>query len=440
MSGSASHEQRLPPKVLPLLYFGFAHLALITALGMVVLFPGRLAGFYYQPETLAVVHLITLGWISSSILGAIYLIGPIALRTRFPARWPDYLAFVLVVVGTVGMAGHFWIDSYSGMVWSAGTLLLGLLQVTGRVALGLWDAGIPAAVKAHIVLAFVNLLLAGSVGALIGVEKQMVHVLPGYLLGTVYGHAHLAALGWATMMVMGTGYRLFPMVLPASMPGGRRLWLTAVILEVGVLGLLLTLPFRTRWSEPFALLGVVAVVLFLERVAWMRRHPKKSPRDLPMPDYGSLQAVTALVWLALAAVLGGVLTLGPPGAWRVPVAGLYGVVGLVGFLAQIVIGMEARLLPMFAWMHAWVGSGFEEAPPSPHGLAWRPLQAVTWLTWLVGVPLLGVGLALARPTPLAAGAAALLVGLLGAGINAVRVVRHAFAVGAESRGKAPVSA
>lgn len=426
MSGSVPHAERLPPRVLPLLYFGFAHLALLAALVALLLEPARLSGFYYQPRTLAVVHLITLGWISSSILGAVYLIAPIALRARLPARWPDYLAFVLFVVGTVGMAGHFWIDSYSGMVWSAGTLLLGVLQVTGRVALGLLDAGIPGAVKAHIVLAFLNLLLAGAIGTLIGVEKQMVHVLPGYLLNTVYGHAHLAALGWATMMVMGTGYRLFPMVLPAAMPGGRRLWLTVVSMEVGVLGLLCTLPFRSRWSEPFALLAVASMVLFLERVAWMRRHPRKAPEELGRPDFGALQAMTALGWLVLAVVLGGALALGPPGAWRVPAAGLYGVAGLVGFLAQIVVGMEARLLPMFAWMHAYVGSGFEEAPPSPHGMAWRPLQAVSWSTWLLGVPLLAAGLVLASPVSLVAGAAALAVGVVASGINAIRVVRHAF--------------
>jgi len=242
----------------------------------------------------------------------------------------------------------------------------------------------------------------------------------------VYGHAHLAALGWATMMVMGTGYRLLPMVLPAAMPGGRRLWATAVVMELGVVGLLLTLPFRSRWAEPFALLIVLAVLLFLERVVWMRRNPRKAPKDLPTPDFGALQAMTAMVWLALAAVLGGVLALGPPGAWRVPTAAVYGVAGLVGFLAQIVLGMEARLLPMFAWMHAYVGSDFEETPPSPHGMSWRPLQAVTWSTWLVAVPALAAGLALASPLPLAAGAAALLVGLVGAGINAVRVTRHAF--------------
>jgi len=93
-------------------------------------------------------------------------------------------------------------------------------------------APIQGGVKLHLILAFANLLGAGVLGMLIGLEKQQIHVLPGYLLHTVYAHAHLAALGWATMMVMGTAYRLFPMVLPAAMPKTSQTWASAVLVEL----------------------------------------------------------------------------------------------------------------------------------------------------------------------------------------------------------------
>ena len=47
--------------------------------------------------------MITVGWITASILRSRHIIGPIALRTWIPATWLDYTAFVLVLAGIVGM-------------------------------------------------------------------------------------------------------------------------------------------------------------------------------------------------------------------------------------------------------------------------------------------------------------------------------------------------
>ena len=222
-----ARRDRLPPRNLTLAYLAFAYLCLGAAFLILVATPQSVGRFFYHPRMLAVVHLVTLGWISSSILGSFHLIGPIALRTVLRPGWAAYVACALVLIGVVGLVSHFWIDWYSGMVWSAGTLLASLAHVAVRTTAAVVRAPIQGGVKLHIILAFANLLGAGVLGMLIGLEKQQIHVLPGYLLHTVYAHAHLAALGWATMMVMGTAYRLFPMVLPSAKPKKSRTWASA---------------------------------------------------------------------------------------------------------------------------------------------------------------------------------------------------------------------
>jgi hypothetical protein len=47
--------------------------------------------------------LVTLGWITASILGFLDVTGPIALRVVGPATWFDYGAFALVLVGTYAL-------------------------------------------------------------------------------------------------------------------------------------------------------------------------------------------------------------------------------------------------------------------------------------------------------------------------------------------------
>lgn len=417
-------EKRLPPRWLPLLYFGFAHLCLAVAFAAVALDPHGVAGFFYHPRMVAVVHLVTLGWITSSILGAIYMIGPMALRMPMPACAADRGAFGLFALGVVGMVGHFWIAEASGMAWSAGVVILALLHVALRVLRALPAAPIQRAVKLHFALGFLNLLAAALAGLLLGLDKVF-HFLPGYVLANVTAHAHLAALGWALMIVMGAGYRLLPMLLPAAMPDRKSLWASALLLEAGLLGLSTGLVARRAWAGIFALLVVAGIAAFLREVLWMLRNPRPAPKGLQRPDLGILHVAQALLCLLLAAVLGMVLIFSPPGTWKIAATLVYGVLGLVGFLAQMVIGVNARLLPLFSWLTAYAGEGFRAVPPSPHVLPYRALQKWTLGLWSLGVPLLAAGLALDRMMWLTAAGWALLAAVVLDGIGAVRVVRSA---------------
>src|SRR4051812_40114378 len=64
---------QLPPRVLPVLYFATAHAALALAAAAVALDPRGVSGFFYHARMLGIVHLVTLGWITCSILGSLYI-------------------------------------------------------------------------------------------------------------------------------------------------------------------------------------------------------------------------------------------------------------------------------------------------------------------------------------------------------------------------------
>jgi hypothetical protein len=426
MNGPAQPASaQLPPRLLPVLYFTAAHAALTLAFAAVALDPRGVAGFFYHSRMLAIVHLVTLGWITTSILGALYLAGPIALRTSMPARRVDYVAFALVIVGIAGMVAHFWLDRPSGMAWSASTVALGVLIVGVRVVRRQWAAPMPVAVRAHVALAFVNVLGAATMGVLIGFDK-VYHFLGGFVLSNVFAHAHAAAIGWASMMVVGVGYRLLPMVLPSDVPAGMRLWTSVLLLETGVAGLFVSLLLRARAVPLFALTIVAGFAAFLWQVVWMLRRRRRPPPGLRLPDPAVLHAGAAFTSLAIACVLGVWLAIAPASPATLRVAMAYGVFGLVGFLAQIIVGMEGRLLPLFAWYWAYFNSGFKGPVPSPHDMAWRGGQELVFALWLGGVPALAIGLAFDAVPFVRGGAWSLLAAsMLDAG-NAARILRHAF--------------
>jgi hypothetical protein len=415
----------LPPRLLPLLYFGLAHAALLLAFLAVARDPRSVAGFFYHPRMLGIVHLVTLGWITSSILGALFIVAPMALRLALPARWPDYLAFVLLAIGIIGMVGHFWIQEYGGMAWSAGTAGSGILLAGARTIPLLRSGRVESAVRAHIVLAFVNIAGAATMGVLLGIQK--VHpFLPGYTLDNVYAHAHLAAIGWATMMVVGVAYRLLPMVLPAEMPRGRRLWATAWLLEIGVAGLFVALLLRTAAVAVFAVIVVAGIAVFLSTVARMVAHPRPRPPAIRTPDPAILHAGAAMLSLLIACALGLWLAVSPVSAWTPAIATVYGVFGLVGFLAQMIVGMEGRLLPVFSWYWAFANSGYKGPVPAPHEMPWRPAQLVVVALWWFGVPSLAWGLAAGSIGWLRLAAWTLTAATAFDTVQAGYIVRHAY--------------
>ena len=402
---------RLPSRTLPLLYFSAAHLALGLAAFLVAWSPRAAAGFFYHSRMVAIVHLVTLGWITNSILGSIYIVGPATLGVSLPARRADYVAFSAVTIGIVGMVAHFWIQELSGMAWSAATATSGILFVVARLCGGLRAAPIPGGVKLHIGLAAANLVLAATAGVLLGLDKVH-HFLPGFVLANVFAHAHLAAVGWAVMMVVGVGYRLLPMVIPAKAPTGPAVYASAILMEIGVLILVAALIAQSSWAVVGAVLIVAGFACFAARVFAMVRHRSKKPAGAPAVDFAVLHAAAAGISFVAACAIGLYLVCAQASELSLRLAIAYGVFGLVGFLAQMVVGMQAKLVPLLAWYLALADSGFKGPVVPPHAMPIRSLQQIIFTAWAVAVPSIAVGFALNAIPLLSAGAWTLLAGVI----------------------------
>lgn len=370
---------------------------MLLAAAVVAVDPGSVTGYFYHPFMIGVVHLVTLGWISSSILGAIFIVGPLALRMPMPVGRLDYWSFAFYAIGVSGVVSHFWIEQYSGMAYSAAMVVLAVGQVAWRVIRQLYLSPIPVGVRLHVALACINFFAAGTLGVLIGTDRE-VDVMPGSTIANVFAHAHLAGLGWATLMVVGVGYRLLPMVLPSAMPVGLRVVASVTLMQLGVVGIVTTLLVSGQTGIGWALLTVAGLGSFFASVVWMRRHPRPAPPERPKPDWGVLHALQALIYLLVAAAVGLFLVAAPTTTWSTRLEMFYGTVALVGFLSQIVVGLEHRILPLFEWHTRFKASGFADQPPSPHTMGSQRIRATVFYLWTVGVPLLAVGFVLEDTT------------------------------------------
>ena len=412
-----------PSSNLPLADFTFAHVCLASALIALAISPSLPGPFFYHPRMIALVHLLTLGWITGSILGALYLVAPLALGTPLPVYRRDWIGFAAFAGGVAGMVSHFWLGRYDGMAWSAVLVLVPVAHLGIRACRGLEQAPVPWAVALHVRLAFFNILAAGTLGIVIGLDRTRGFLGLSPVAATVT-HAHVAALGLGVMMVIGLSYRLMPMMLPAAMPAGRSLAASAVLIEAGLA--LFVASLFTGWPVVPAGALLVAAGLSAFGVRMLQTALRRVPRPpaLPRRDWSVWQVHAAFIWLAVAAVLG--LILSRRGiAGHAGLAWFYGTAGLVGFLAQVVAGVHGRLLPYYAWYRAMTAAGGVRPRCSAHSLVSPRLARATFFAWTAGVPSLAAGLALTAPWLIRLGALALLGGLILGGIHLAFIFRGA---------------
>jgi hypothetical protein len=212
-------------------------------------------------------------------------------------------------------------------------------------------------------------------------------------------------------MVIGMAYRLLPMMLPAAMPPGRTLYASAIAIEAGLAILFAALLAGAAWLPLGALMIAGGIAIFLLNVRRILRARKPRPPALPRRDWSIWQTQAAMAWLLVAAACGLALSLTDDGTWRLQIAWLYGTSGLVGFLAQMVAGVQGRLVPWHVWYRDQARLAGATPLVAANALPSATHARTTFVAWAIGVPALAAGLATTDERFVRAGALALLAGV-----------------------------
>lgn len=428
MKPSQKEPPGLPPLWPSLLYLAFAVVCFGLALMGTIRYSQDLAGFYYSPHILALTHLVTLGWITGNIFGTLYLLAPMSLGVSLPFGKGDHFMFGLFVIGVLGMVSHFWISQDAGMAWSAGCVYATLLFFAAKLWHALRRFRAPGYVLFHVGSAFTNLLVAGGWGLTVAINKThgFLRTSPS---ANILAHAHMAAIGWATMLVFGMAYRLLPMFVPGEPARGRLPWISGLLLEAGVLGLFVALLAQSAWSLEAGAAICAGVVLFLvSAVRTLRKRKPSPPPEPPRPDFGLLHALFAFSCLTAAAAAGLALTHLPQTESTLQLALAYAFVGLVGFLGQIVIAMKPKIFSILTWYYAFTKQGGTSAPkiPRPVDMPIRTFQIFTFALWFAGIPLVVGGILFQSHMPIAVGAVLLLCSIVISTLHEIVILKLIF--------------
>lgn len=368
-------------------HFAAATIYLLAgAAGLVWVAPDLAAGAFLGPRVAGVTHLVTLGWLTTMVFGALCQLLPVALGA--PIRWPRvadagfWLYAPGVGVFAVGVA------TADGRVRLGGLVLVttGLLAILANLAASLARGTTRDETRLGLVLSlgFLVLTLGFGIALVHNLETGFAAAARTRLLAA---HLHLAAAGWILMTIVGVSHRLLPMFFLAHGADTRGTRPALALLAAGVstlaVGLLLGRP-GASWAGAALLAGGVLAFLWQVRAF----HRARVRRRL---DAGLRFAVVALAFLAAAIPLGSAALLAGANRPRLPTA--YVALGVLGGLVLYVVGFAYKIVPLLAWTGRYRGRMGREPVPTVAQLYSSRLADVQLGLMAAGVVVLVAGVA-----------------------------------------------
>lgn len=419
--GSGAGERdaaRAPPFRIPGQHFAAA-LAFFVSGAIVLTWraPALAAGAFTDRWLVAGVHLLTLGWISTSIMGALYQLLPVALGASIRWRWLTHLTF------------YAWTAAVVAFVAGLGAGV-GALTLTGGGLLGaailLFTANLWASLRRARRRSLTWWCVAGASGALVGawVLGLLLAVnLSSDLLGesrmaVLAVHLHLAAGGWVLLTMIGVAHRLLPMFLLSHGAGDGPGKVGAGLVGAGTAGLLLSehlLPVGVL-RPALALLAAGATAFLVQAFLHYRR------RRRPRLDPGMRLVAAGLVFLGLAVTAGTASLVSAPTDVRLLVA--YGVLLIPGGLGLFVAGHYYKIVPFLTWFHRFGPVAAERDVPKVEELFDHRLAHGAAALLVGGVGLMALGAFFGRPTTTGVGGAAFGLGAATQSLQMVGVARR----------------
>ncbi len=338
------HFDRMPRLWVPLRAFLVAPF-LGSAGGLLLVFAGDAAfSSRWVPSLLAATHLVTLGFITLVMLGAIVQVLPVVTGVSVPSSdWVAPASQLGVAAGVVAMA--WGLSTGLPDITRFGTILLG-------GGLGLF---IPAALAAAWKTRRnpTGRAMGLSVLSLLAVAGLGVYLLAGHAgwvplrrdLTDI--HAAWALGGWVGLLVMGVSYQVVPL-FQVTPPYPRIV--QEYLPTVGFVALIAwTLGRLNRWPI-VANVGIVGVALTLGAYAvvtlWLQTRRRRKIRDITTDAWRTGMGSLALAGLITIAAVAGLVDLAEP-----KLALSFGIVLVIGFAVSVVQGMLYKIVPFLSWLH-----------------------------------------------------------------------------------------
>lgn len=415
MQMSPLASRQTPDVHLPLRHLMVGAGALLLAAVLLVATAPAVLADPFTTRGLALTHVLTLGWITLTIMGATYQLLPVVLGAPIWSERIAHAAFWLFVPGVLALVVGFWVFWPPLLVAGGALVVGGLAGYAYNVIRTLARAPVRGLPGPYFAAATTFLAAVGLYGLTLACDILHPFLSQGPV-SHIAVHVLLGVLGWITLLAMGVAYKLVPMFALAHGRGAG--WGRAVLGLVGgglllVLAVLTVDPTRPA-VEAAGVVPLAGILLFVvDQGLYLRARGRRLDLSLRF-------TVAALAYLAAAALM---TWMDVAGWLPVPPAVLVEL-ALLGWAGCLINGQLYKIVPFLVWYDRYAHvAGTAPVPLLREMYDARSGEANLW-TVAAAPALLALGAATARPGLAEAGAVALLAGAALLLTNLVRVVRR----------------
>jgi hypothetical protein len=362
------------------------------------------------PHVLALVHTVTLGWLTMTIMGASLQLAPVMLASPLRAARFARVQYPVYMGGVALLVAGFWTTTIPLLIAGGALVIVAVAHYVTIIGATIAGATSRPLTARYLLASLIYLCVVVSLGMTAALNFAYGFLGAG-LTRLLLAHVTLGVVGWLTCTLIGVSYtlaRLFALAHGHRDTLRRRVfWL----LNGGVVGM--AVGFSLAWLPLEALAGASlagAVWLFAYDYRLLLRARMRRPLDVTQ-----FHAIAAVAYLVLTITMGVALAL--LGVGSEPVLVALGLTALVGWLGQSTLGYLYKIVPFLVWQARYGPLAGRQPVPLMRDLIH---QRAAWLSfWLIngGLSIASVFAALDWTAAFQIAAGALGLGLVIAAAN-----------------------
>lgn len=348
-----------PPFRIVSKYFIAAVVSFITFNLMLVFDYKSFSGHHFQPKILSINHILTLGFITMTIFGAMFQLVPVVLEVKLFSVILAEIQFWIYTVGVILLTYKFYFFT-SNLSFEFPAILLSLamtifiINIIGSFfKIKKWNI-----TGTYLSSALFWLLITALAGYLLAKNLDKPFIKINHLQYLKL-HAITAFVGWVSMVVMGVSFRLIPMF---TLSHGYKLTLAKlsfIFTNLGLLGInwIMHYPDTGIYNLIFGSLIFSGIVSYLIQIYIIFK--KRIRKRL---DIGLKFSAFAFFMMALSTLLNFSFLFFE--YEKIPNLTLvYGFIVLFGYITFLIVGQMYKIVPFLIWYHKYSSKvGLEKIP------------------------------------------------------------------------------
>lgn len=373
--------------VLPFYLYG--GLSFLVATILLVSSSPAFLGHYFHPHTLAITHLMALGWGTMMILGASHQLVPVLIEGKLYSNTLAYLSFGCAAIGIPLLVFGFY---HFDFAWPAQS---GAILINSAIIFYLVNIAI-SMVKSkkenvHAVFVFTGtlwLMITIIVGLFL-VYNFTFNILSRDSLSYLPLHAHLGIVGWFLLLVIGVGSRLIPLFLISKYNNNKLLWWIYGLINFALISFIVFfLYIKITWLYLFPIIAITAsIVLFAYYCyhAYLMRLRKKVDNPVKISLLSVLMMLLPLIFLLFVMLF----MIFATDNHRLVLT--YGFCIFFGWITAIIFGMTFKTLPFIVWNKVYHDKAGLGKTPNPKDLFSDKVFLAMGFSYLTGFILFAIG-------------------------------------------------